>query len=191
MVSELRSSGLKPTTTDATVRRQTDRRSATSPRLLRLRFAGVAFFGPSRPAAGHSKSVSSSVKNCCTHGVVRNLARARLVAGRTSKGFVCAILKPYACCFALPHFLTPAGDRRPSIARVNASVQSAGFLCPFEANTYGIDFLSFQIEDAGGSGAKLFEISKDPNAPPPQLRVDGIAGKFTLASLSVHVSILN
>jgi hypothetical protein len=69
---------------------------------------------------------------------------------------------------------------RPSIAHVNASVQSAGFLCPFEANTYGIDFLSFQIEDAGGSGAKLFEISKDPNAPPPQLRVDGIAREFTL-----------
>ena len=51
------------------------------------------------------------------------------------------------------------------------SIRTAGFLCPFEANTYGIDFLSFQIEDAGGTGAKLFEISKDPNAPPPQLRV--------------------
>ncbi len=64
-------------------------------------------------------------------------------------------------------------------------LRSAGFLCPFEANTYGIDFLSFQIEDAGGTGAKLFEISKDPNAPPPQLRVCGIAGLISLSRRSL------
>lgn len=40
------------------------------------------------------------------------------------------------------------------------------FLCPLSANTYGIDFLSFRIRDMD-SGAVLFEVSKDANAPAP------------------------
>lgn len=41
------------------------------------------------------------------------------------------------------------------------------FLCPLSANTYGIDFLSFRIRDEDSTKV-VFEVSKDPNAPPTQ-----------------------
>jgi len=41
------------------------------------------------------------------------------------------------------------------------------FLCPLSANTYGIDFLSFKIRDMDSQHV-VFEVAKDPNAPPPQ-----------------------
>jgi len=41
------------------------------------------------------------------------------------------------------------------------------FLCPLSANTYGIDFLSFKIRDMDTQHV-VFEVSKDPNAAPPQ-----------------------
>lgn len=40
-----------------------------------------------------------------------------------------------------------------------------GYMCPMAANTYGIDFLSFRIRDYS-SGSQLFEIARDPDAPP-------------------------
>eukprot|EP00455_Lapot_gusevi_P007758 TRINITY_DN13312_c0_g2_i1.p1 TRINITY_DN13312_c0_g2~~TRINITY_DN13312_c0_g2_i1.p1 ORF type:complete len:186 (-),score=37.91 TRINITY_DN13312_c0_g2_i1:310-867(-) len=43
-----------------------------------------------------------------------------------------------------------------------------GFLCPFEANQYGIDFIAFNIRDAETEKV-VFEVSKDPNAPMPEL----------------------
>ena len=43
---------------------------------------------------------------------------------------------------------------------------TAGFLCPITANTYGIDFLSFQIRDVD-SKKVVFELAKDPDTPAP------------------------
>jgi hypothetical protein len=40
------------------------------------------------------------------------------------------------------------------------------FLCSFEDNTYGIDFLAFKIQD-NDTGKTVFEVSKNPDAPPP------------------------
>lgn len=45
------------------------------------------------------------------------------------------------------------------------------FLCPLSANTYGIDFLSFKIRDVD-SKETLFQVAKDPNAPPVQYPPD-------------------
>lgn len=45
------------------------------------------------------------------------------------------------------------------------------FLCPLSANTYGVEFLSFSIRDMD-SKAVAFQVSKDPNAPPPQFPPD-------------------
>jgi len=39
------------------------------------------------------------------------------------------------------------------------------FLCPLNANTYGIDFLAFKIRDMD-SGKVVFEVAKDENAQP-------------------------
>lgn len=47
------------------------------------------------------------------------------------------------------------------------SLSSPDFLCPLSANTYGIDFLSFKIRDMDTNNV-VFEVAKDPNAPPPQ-----------------------
>lgn len=44
---------------------------------------------------------------------------------------------------------------------------SSDFLCPLNANTYGIDFLSFKIRDMDTQHV-VFEVAKDPNAPPMQ-----------------------
>lgn len=41
----------------------------------------------------------------------------------------------------------------------------AGYCCPLTANTYGIEFDSFRIRDYD-SQQLLFEVAKDPNAPP-------------------------
>ena len=38
-------------------------------------------------------------------------------------------------------------------------------MCPISANTYGIEFLAFKIRDME-SNTVVFEVSKDPNAPP-------------------------
>lgn len=40
-----------------------------------------------------------------------------------------------------------------------------GFLCPLSANTYGIDFVDFEIKDAD-SARSLFRVQKDPDAAP-------------------------
>jgi len=46
-----------------------------------------------------------------------------------------------------------------------------GFLCPLSANTYGIDFLEFEIKDYD-SGESIFHVKKDPDAGLPQLPED-------------------
>jgi hypothetical protein len=74
-------------------------------------------------------------------------------------------------------------------------------LCPFEANTYGIEFLSFRIQDGSSEdGPVLFEVSKDPNEPAPQLppnfdknRLRMIAYRFPAAFLllrSIHTNLV-
>mmetsp|Transcript_24564 Transcript_24564/g.29766 ORF Transcript_24564/g.29766 Transcript_24564/m.29766 type:complete len:189 (-) Transcript_24564:483-1049(-) len=40
------------------------------------------------------------------------------------------------------------------------------FLCPLSANTFGLDFIEFEIKD-GDSGYSLFSVQKDPDSPPP------------------------
>lgn len=42
---------------------------------------------------------------------------------------------------------------------------TTGFMCPLSANTYGIDFIDFEIKD-GETNRSLFRVQKDPNAPP-------------------------
>eukprot|EP00742_Colponemidia_sp_Colp-10_P003159 GILJ01003366.1.p1 GENE.GILJ01003366.1~~GILJ01003366.1.p1 ORF type:complete len:205 (+),score=23.04 GILJ01003366.1:58-615(+) len=46
------------------------------------------------------------------------------------------------------------------------------FLCPLDANTYGIDFVAFKIRDLDSS-TTLFDIRKDPAVPAPQIVEDG------------------
>lgn len=41
---------------------------------------------------------------------------------------------------------------------------TTGFMCPLSANTYGIDFIDFEIKD-GETNKSLFRVQKDPNAP--------------------------
>jgi len=48
---------------------------------------------------------------------------------------------------------------------LNFHCPTKGYLCPLSANTYGIDFLSFRIRDYH-SGTQLFEVARDPDAPP-------------------------
>lgn len=45
---------------------------------------------------------------------------------------------------------------------------TAGYCCPLNANTVGIEFESFRIRDYE-SGQVLFEVAKDPNTPPIDL----------------------
>ncbi len=58
-----------------------------------------------------------------------------------------------------------------------------GFLCPLSANVYGIDFLSFTIKDVE-SNKVIFEVAKDPNAPPPQFPPG-----FDYDQVSPHVNV--
>mmetsp|Transcript_25280 Transcript_25280/g.86577 ORF Transcript_25280/g.86577 Transcript_25280/m.86577 type:complete len:185 (-) Transcript_25280:206-760(-) len=46
-----------------------------------------------------------------------------------------------------------------------------GFLCPLSANTYGIEFVEFEVKD-NDSGTVVFKVAKDPDAPPMQLPDD-------------------
>uniref|UniRef100_A0A7S0SA66 GMP phosphodiesterase delta subunit domain-containing protein n=1 Tax=Mantoniella antarctica TaxID=81844 RepID=A0A7S0SA66_9CHLO len=46
-----------------------------------------------------------------------------------------------------------------------------GFLCPLSANTYGLDFLEFEIKDYD-SGESIFHVKKDPEAGLPMLPDD-------------------
>jgi len=45
---------------------------------------------------------------------------------------------------------------------------TAGYLCPLTANIYGIEFESFRIRDYESQQC-LFEVAKDPDAPPLDL----------------------
>mmetsp|Transcript_21743 Transcript_21743/g.30728 ORF Transcript_21743/g.30728 Transcript_21743/m.30728 type:complete len:188 (+) Transcript_21743:34-597(+) len=45
------------------------------------------------------------------------------------------------------------------------------FLCPLEANTYGVEFLAFKIREMDTKEV-IFEVAKDPDAPPPQYPPD-------------------
>ena len=40
------------------------------------------------------------------------------------------------------------------------------FLCNLEDNVYGLEFLSFRVQDVS-TGKLVFEVAKDPSAPPP------------------------
>lgn len=51
------------------------------------------------------------------------------------------------------------------------------YLCPPEANVYGLDFTRFKIRDMS-TGATLFEISKPPGQPTPMDRDDPNVGRF-------------
>jgi len=65
---------------------------------------------------------------------------------------------------------------RPSSSPTPAEVltyqaPTKSFLCPLSANSYGIDFISFQIRDASPSSSLsdpvIFSVAKDPTHPTP------------------------
>lgn len=64
------------------------------------------------------------------------------------------------------------GDRRTAPARHPAVANAlAGFLCPLSANSYGVEFLSFDIKDYE-SKTRIFRVGRDMEGPMDGMEMD-------------------
>ena len=89
------------------------------------------------------------------------LPAARAPATRVVPCLLAACATP---CLRAARRARPRASAPPSTHAPPAPLR-AGYCCPLTANTYGIEFEAFRIREYE-SGQCLFEVAKDPNAPP-------------------------